>query len=127
MKNVLYIIATVLLCAVAYKIGDKYGYEAGYKEGYTYDCQADILQLRNEVTNLKKAVEFADQAAAKVKAENDSMYYAEGRRRYELRADSIERETGVRPVSYDSVLKVNRAHQREVIRYMQQMKREGKL
>lgn len=127
MKNVIYIAFTLLLCFAAYKFGDKHGYEAGYHDGYTYDCQADILQLRNEVTSLKKATEFANQAAAKVKAENDSMYLADGRRRYELRADSIEKETGIRPVSYDSSVKVNRIKQREQIRYMRQMMREGKL
>lgn len=127
MKNVIYIAFTLLLCFAAYKFGDKHGYEAGYQEGYTYDCQEEILTLRNTISDLRKSVEFAGKAAAEVKKENDSLYYAEGRRRYALLADSIEKATGVRPVSYDSVLKINHVKQREQIRYMRQMMREGKL
>lgn len=127
MKNVIYIAFTLLLCFVAYKFGDKQGYEAGYQEGYTYDCQEEIISLRSTITSLSKSVDYVGKAAEQIKRESDSLKKYDARRQYELRADSIERATGVRPISFDSASRRSQAHTRDVMRQYRDKQLNGTL
>lgn len=58
---------------VGYKYGDSNGYDAGYKEGYRYDCKAEISELYSVVKEQKKAVEFVEKRVNNLSRENDSL------------------------------------------------------
>lgn len=58
---------------VGYKYGDSNGYDAGYKEGYRYDCKAEISELYSVVKEQKKAVEFVEKRIDNLTRENDSL------------------------------------------------------
>lgn len=70
MKNVIYIVLTALLCFIAWKFGDKHGYEEGYQVGYTYDCRDEIKSLQDRVNALAKSTKFAREATTQVKERN---------------------------------------------------------
>lgn len=94
MKNVIYIAFTLLLCFVAYKFGDKHGYEEGYQVGYSYDCREDIKALQRVTNALQKSVSFAREQVVKVQNDNarlrgDSMKFDRYRDDHKRWADSI--------------------------------------
>lgn len=70
MKNVIYIVLTALLCFIAWKFGDKHGFEEGYQVGYTYDCRDEIKSLQDRVNALAKSTKFAREATTQVKERN---------------------------------------------------------
>lgn len=72
-----YYIFMVILCALffvcGYKYGDSRGYEDGFNEGYRYDCKDEIGTLYKQVKANSKALEFTDSSMRKILHENDSL------------------------------------------------------
>ena len=55
------LIVSAVSFLLGFKIGDSRGFEAGFQEGYSYDCQAEIMSLRATHEDLKKAVKTQEQ------------------------------------------------------------------
>lgn len=72
-----YYIFMVILCALfffcGYKYGDSRGYDDGFQVGYQYDCRAELELLYNKVTAQSKILMFTDSAVKSVSRQNDSI------------------------------------------------------
>ena len=72
-----YYIAMVVLCALffacGYKYGDSRGFLAGYNEGYRFDCKDEIFTLYEQVKATSKALNYTDSSMKKILHENDSL------------------------------------------------------
>ena len=79
------LIVTAVSFLLGFKIGDFRGYKAGFEEGYSYDCQAEIMSLRAAHEDLKKAVKTQKQITSQTQRRLDSVAYYE---KYGLR-DSL--------------------------------------
>lgn len=79
------LIVTAVSFLLGFKIGDFRGYNAGFEEGYSYDCQAEIMSLRATHEDLKKAVKTQEQITFQTQRRLDSVAYHE---KYGLR-DSL--------------------------------------
>lgn len=79
------LIVTAVSFLLGFKIGDFRGYKAGFEEGYSYDCQAEIMSLRATHEDLKKAVKAQEQLTLSTQRRLDSVAYRE---KYGLR-DSL--------------------------------------
>lgn len=113
-----YYVFMVILCALffvcGYKYGDSMGYEDGYNEGYRYDCRDEIALLYKRVKSQSTAIDAMNAKTRVLARENDSLkhkekYYLFAKERLQLqkqfKKDSVIYYKSVRAVN-DSLTKV---------------------
>ena len=82
----LFVIILAVVGFSCYKLGDKYGFEAGQKYGYGLECRDDLENIKGLLKNMQVSLESAKKAAWKFDDERKSERELQRARRYnELR------------------------------------------
>lgn len=76
-KIIVIIVLCIVVFSIGFKLGDAHGYNDGYREGYSYDCQAEITDLKSVYESLQKAVSIQRKITSQVQNRLDSVAYHE--------------------------------------------------
>lgn len=105
-----YYIFMVILCALfffcGYKYGDSRGYEDGFQVGYLYDCQADIGHLYSVVMAQDEFLKLTDSVVKIVQNENDSLKKKEYYEKIAERKRELVKNFTADSLKYSAVSKV---------------------
>lgn len=123
-----YYVFLVILCALffvcGYKYGDSMGYEDGYNEGYRYDCKEEIGLLYKQVKANSIALDYTDSTIKRVYRENDSLKNKELYQKRFERKLQYEKKFAKDSVKYakyvkiynDSLMRVVEPHLSNIVR-----------
>ena len=113
MNKIQFVLICVVLVAIAffvgYRFGDSRGYSDGFDSGYSYDCRPQIDSMMRRADSIYKVMDFLSKECQVTAVENHKM-------RYERRADSIRNATGREVPSFESAVKRSQELTRETLR-----------
>ena len=90
-QSFLFVLVLIVVGFSCYKLGDKYGFEAGQKYGYGLDCRDDLENIKALMNKMEIALQSARKAAWKYDDELKSERELQRARKYnELRSKMLK-------------------------------------